>query len=321
MLVPRRHVSLESYKCGFNGKEKDDEIVGAGNSIHFEFREYDPRIGRFNSIDPIANNYPWQSPYAFAANNPVALIDVLGMGPGDPKNHTVAKGDNLTKIGKKYGVSVDALAKMNDIKDINKISVGQNLIVNPEANFSKNPQGGYQNPDNPDGEEIKVDNIATIGINFVTGSGNENFVIVGGGALTSVQGWAVVTNLVNSSIAELKADGNFTPGEVALRVFSAGNLPTNIKKGLGEAWDKIKNGENPWKDNSQNSPIHVLGSFTMTVNANGTTATVCIYDSKTFKSFSDGNASDKTNKSRSSSDNKILTNTYQRYLWNVNLSQ
>ena len=119
----------------------------------------------------------------------------------------------------------------------------------------------------------------------------------------------------------MKADGNFTPGEVALRVFSAGNLPTNIKKGLGEAWDKIKNGENPWKDNSQNSPIHVLGSFTMTVNANGTTATVCIYDSKTFKSFSDGNASDKTNKSRSSSDNKILTNTYQRYLWNVNLSQ
>ncbi len=46
-------------------------------------------------------------------------------------------------------------------------------------------------------------------------------------------------------------------------------------------------GENPWKNNSQNSPIHVLGSFSMSVrvNANGTTATVCVYDSRTFRSF------------------------------------
>lgn len=44
----------------------------------------------------------------------------------------------------------------------------------------------------------------------------------------------------------------------------------------------------------------MLGSFNLSlrVNANGTTATVCIYDSKTFKSFSDGNASENANKKR-----------------------
>lgn len=60
----------------------------------------------------------------------------------------VLKGENLTKIGKKFGVSVEHLQKMNNIKDKNKISEGQILWVNPEANFSDNPVGGYHNPDN-----------------------------------------------------------------------------------------------------------------------------------------------------------------------------
>lgn len=35
------------------------------------------------SIDPIAKKYPELSPYCFAANSPIRLIDVLGLGPGD----------------------------------------------------------------------------------------------------------------------------------------------------------------------------------------------------------------------------------------------
>lgn len=101
------------YRYGFQGQERDDELKGEGNSYDFGARMYDPRIGRFFKMDPIANYYVFQSPYVFAANNPVTLIDILGMGPGDPKYHTVKKGDNLTKIGEMYGVSVDDLLKMN----------------------------------------------------------------------------------------------------------------------------------------------------------------------------------------------------------------
>jgi hypothetical protein len=210
---------------------------------------------------------------------------------------------------------------MNDLKDKNKLSIGQTIVVNPEANFAKNPRGGYQNRDNPDGVEQDVPSIAAVGIGFIVGGGQENTIIIGGDALNSVKNWDVVKNLVNSSVTELKDDGKLIPGEVAYREFRPGNLPTNIKKGISEAWDKITNGENPWKNNSQNSPIHVIGSFNLTVriNANGTMATVCVYDSKTFKSFSDGNASTKTNRSRGKSKNKAFTNSYQRYLWNINL--
>jgi RHS repeat-associated protein len=72
-----------SYRYGFNGKEIDNN-TGEGN-LDFGARIYDGRLGRFLSVDPITSEFPWQSPYAYAANNPISLIDVDGMGPRDPK--------------------------------------------------------------------------------------------------------------------------------------------------------------------------------------------------------------------------------------------
>ena len=45
------------------------------------------------------------------------------------KTYTVVKGDNLTKIAKKFGTTVTALVKLNGIKDKNLINVGQVLKV------------------------------------------------------------------------------------------------------------------------------------------------------------------------------------------------
>jgi len=73
----------DGYRYGFNGKENDNEVKGNGNSVAFEARIYDPRLGRFLSIDPFAPKYPMLSPYCFAANSPIRLVDVLGLGPGD----------------------------------------------------------------------------------------------------------------------------------------------------------------------------------------------------------------------------------------------
>ena len=43
--------------------------------------------------------------------------------------YTIQKGDNLTKIAKKYGTSVNQLIKWNNIKNANLIYVGQKLRV------------------------------------------------------------------------------------------------------------------------------------------------------------------------------------------------
>ena len=76
------------------------------------------------------------------------LNDPDGRNPGDPQKHITAKGDNLSKIGKKYGVSVDNLAKWNNLKDKNKIGINQSLIVSDptkqvaKENFEKYPDFG-----------------------------------------------------------------------------------------------------------------------------------------------------------------------------------
>lgn len=59
--------------------EKDDEVKGEGNSINYEARMLDTRVGRFLSLDPLATVYPELTPYQFASNTPIQAIDLDGL--------------------------------------------------------------------------------------------------------------------------------------------------------------------------------------------------------------------------------------------------
>ena len=78
-LLPDRNYSSDSYRWGFNGKPKDDEIHGAtGTSYDFGARLYDPRVGRWLSLDPKAAKFPFASPYSFALDNPIYFVNPDG---------------------------------------------------------------------------------------------------------------------------------------------------------------------------------------------------------------------------------------------------
>ncbi|MBL7801496.1 MAG: RHS repeat-associated core domain-containing protein [Chitinophagales bacterium] len=77
--MPGRSYSSTAYKYGFNGKEKDDEVSGTGNQYDYGFRIYNPRIGKFLSVDPLTKAYPWYTPYQFAGNKPIWAIDLDGL--------------------------------------------------------------------------------------------------------------------------------------------------------------------------------------------------------------------------------------------------
>jgi RHS repeat-associated protein len=74
-FAPHLIEDFGTYIFAFNEQEKDDEIKGNGNSINYLARIYDPRLGRFLSIDPLTKEYPWYTPYQFAGNKPIAFID------------------------------------------------------------------------------------------------------------------------------------------------------------------------------------------------------------------------------------------------------
>jgi RHS repeat-associated protein len=78
-IMPGRNFNAGNYRFGFSGVEQDNEVKGNGNSLEFKFRIYDPRLGRFLSVDPISSNYPWNSPYAYAENRPIDGIDLEGL--------------------------------------------------------------------------------------------------------------------------------------------------------------------------------------------------------------------------------------------------
>jgi RHS repeat-associated protein len=68
-----------AYRYGFNGKENDNEVKGAGNQQDYGMRIYDPRLGRFLSVDPLSSEFSFYSPYQFASNNPIVAIDLDGL--------------------------------------------------------------------------------------------------------------------------------------------------------------------------------------------------------------------------------------------------
>jgi RHS repeat-associated protein len=67
-----------AYRYGFNGMEKDNELKGEGLSYTTEYRAYDPRLGRWFSIDPKTKMQPWESPYAAMNNSPIWRNDPKG---------------------------------------------------------------------------------------------------------------------------------------------------------------------------------------------------------------------------------------------------
>lgn len=69
---------VRGYLFGFNGMERDDEAKGSGNSYDFGARIYDSRLGRWLSVDALANKYPSVSPLVFVLNTPVLAKDPDG---------------------------------------------------------------------------------------------------------------------------------------------------------------------------------------------------------------------------------------------------
>ncbi len=76
--MPERSVGSANYRYAFNGMELDNEVSGNGNSYTTEFRQYDPRLGRWKSLDPLMSKYPGMSPYVSFNNNPNMFIDPDG---------------------------------------------------------------------------------------------------------------------------------------------------------------------------------------------------------------------------------------------------
>jgi RHS repeat-associated protein len=101
--------SGNAYRFGFNGKENDNLVKGVGDQQDYGMRIYDPRVGRFLSVDPVSNKYPEITPYQFSSNTPIEATDIDGLEkyiihyrPHDGK-------DNIVKVVTKHDLKYMAI--------------------------------------------------------------------------------------------------------------------------------------------------------------------------------------------------------------------
>jgi RHS repeat-associated protein len=156
MAMPGRDKSVNPYRYGYNGMEIDPEMKGKGNEYTTEFRQYDPRVGRWMSLDPLMMQFPWMSPYCAFDNNPVLLTDPRGLSTieGDVDDNYVIKNDGSI-ICQKTDDKFDVFYTEDDQGVLNEI-----------ARLDKNDKGLVPMPDKVKGDDFEIN---------YRGSDNENF--------------------------------------------------------------------------------------------------------------------------------------------------
>ncbi|SFF60414.1 RHS repeat-associated core domain-containing protein [Thermoflexibacter ruber] len=91
-------------KFTFNGQtEKETKL-----NLHWHetaFRSYDPQVGRFHQIDPLADLFTGINPYQFGYNNPVMFNDPTGLANEGGKCENCTDDPNAGKIKKKKSSS------------------------------------------------------------------------------------------------------------------------------------------------------------------------------------------------------------------------
>ncbi|MBK7883869.1 MAG: RHS repeat-associated core domain-containing protein [Chitinophagaceae bacterium] len=135
------------YRFGFNGKELDKEVAST-TTYDYGFRIYNPALGRFLSVDPLMNSYPWYTPYQFAGNMPIWAIDLDGL---EEKKATILSVVRLFDV------------KGNLIKDPTNVEYGCTgclILVAPSSTTLR------QGEDGGDVVEIRTDYRQVAGVKF-----------------------------------------------------------------------------------------------------------------------------------------------------------
>jgi len=94
--IPDANEGLVKNNYLFNGKELIDDADL--DWYDYGYRNYDPQIGRFTQLDPLAWDYEDLTPYQFAGGDPVANVDVDGLEPAE-----------VTSFARAVGAAADAI--------------------------------------------------------------------------------------------------------------------------------------------------------------------------------------------------------------------
>ena len=144
--------NVQPYK--YNGKELDTKK--GLNWYDYGAREYDAVLGRFTTMDPMAEKYYAVSPYTYCVNNPIKFVDPTGMLTESPQTGSIrlsfwdkiknafndlfsftvdiSSEEAKQKTAQKYNRQMSTLQSLNDgVEAVNTVM----SIVNPVASVAE----------------------------------------------------------------------------------------------------------------------------------------------------------------------------------------
>ena len=148
LVVIRHSNGLETYYghlskilCGINDNVKAGDVIGLGGStgrstgphLHFETRykgqTFDPaRVIEFET-GALRDTTLTLKKHYFSIYSHYGQTDSESQAASDRIVYTVRRGDTLSAIARKYGTSVSAICKLNNISANKVLKVGDTLIV------------------------------------------------------------------------------------------------------------------------------------------------------------------------------------------------
>lgn len=139
---------LNPSKKLINGKMHQDEMEL--NLLDYGARFYDPVLGRWHSVDPVAEKYRRWSPYNYCVDNPMRFIDPDGKGVDYYKSENgnviwwdgsapeiAVNGEKMTNIGPSYSVQMSDGNYVNSYQNVPISTSG--APINAETTIVNNP--------------------------------------------------------------------------------------------------------------------------------------------------------------------------------------